>query len=398
MSGVQRTEVAIVGAGPAGLVLANVLRQAGIDALVIEQRSREEVETSARAGLVEHRVVEYLRRWGLADRLLADATWHGWCDVVVSGERIRLDYAARSGGDHHCVYPQQLLLRDLLAALDDADRVPRFDSPVLDVDLGSRAGVRLRCAGFEVDADYVVGCDGARGVVSRSFPGDPGDVRRRYPYDWLTMLAELTAPVGGIRYAVHERGFAGVMPRAGRLGRLYLEVPADDDLAHWPAARLREQLDVRLGDDVGIVEVHEPGILRMRSSITHTARHRRAFLAGDAAHVLTPSGAKGMNLAIADAADLAHSLVRLYRDDDATPLDGYAERRRAQARHALGFSEDLLHLLHLPPDATDPAAELRSRRAQAQRLGAETPEAARFARDYVGSGELHTPTSPLTRT
>lgn len=387
MSRVLRTTVAIVGAGPAGLVLANVLHRAGIDALVIEQRSREAVRDQARAGLVEHRVVEYLRRWGLADRLLTDGTWHGWCDVVVSGERIRLDYAAHSGGDHHCVYPQQLLLRDLLAALDDADRTPRFDSAVLDVDLTSATRARLRCAEFEVDADRVVGCDGARGIVSRSFPEDSG-VQRRYPYDWLTMLADLTAPVGGIRYAVHERGFAGMMPRAGKQGRLYLEVPADEDVTRWPAARLREELQVRLGEDAGIVDVGLPGVLRMRSRIARTSRHKRAFLAGDAAHVLTPSGAKGMNLAIADAADLADSLVRLYWDDDATAVAGYADRRRAQARHALRFSEDLLHLLHLPPDVTDPAAELGSRRARAHRLSSPTPEAERFARTYVGSGKL----------
>ncbi|MEU6131548.1 FAD-dependent monooxygenase [Saccharopolyspora sp. NPDC047091] len=388
MTDVQHTQVAIVGSGPAGLVLANVLQRSGIDARVYEQHSREHVENMPRAGLVEHRVVAHLRRWGLAGGLLAGATRHGWCDVVVDGEPFRLDYAALSGGDRHWIYPQQRLVQDLLAALD---RTPSFQRPVLGVDLTGRRP-RLRGAGFEVESDYVVGCDGARSVVARAFPdGTGGNVQRRYPYDWLTMLAHLTAPVEGIRYAIHSDGFAGMMPRAGTLGRLYLQVPADEDLARWNSARMRDALDRRLGTDdgrPGIVRIREADVLRMRSGIAGVLQHGRAFLAGDAAHVLTPSGAKGMNLAIADAADLADAFVRRYRDDDPAALDGYGERRRVQAEHTLAFSEELLQLLHLPPDAADPVAELASRRTRVRHLAGTGPEAERFAREYVGAGEL----------
>ena len=387
MSRVLRPQVAIAGAGPAGLVLANVLRRAGIDTCVFEQRSRRAVENHARAGLVEHRVAEYLAKHGLAGPLRRGGTRHGWCDVVVGGERVRVDYGARSG-HQHWIYPQQFLVRDLLAALDEVGGTPRFDSPVLGVDLaGPRP--RLHGPGFEVESDYVIGCDGARGALAAAFPS--GGVQRRYPYDWLTMLADLTDPVEGIRYAVHERGFAGMMPRSGPIGRLYLEVPADEDVLAWPSERMLDQLALRLGTDSarpGIVRIREAGVLRMRSGIAETSRHGRAFLAGDAAHLLTPSGAKGMNLAIADAADLAESLVRCYRTGDATTLDGYAERRRAHAERTLAFSEELLHLLHLPPGAEDPDAELLARLARVNQLAAPGPEAERFAADYVGSGEL----------
>ncbi|MFR9727947.1 FAD-dependent monooxygenase [Saccharopolyspora sp. MS10] len=385
MSGVRRTQVAVVGAGPAGLVLANVLHRRGVDALVLERRSRWHVENHARAGLVEHRVAEHLRRWGLADRMSAEATRHGWCEVVVDGEQFRVDYEAGSGGLQHWIYPQQFLLRDLLGSLDAVDRTPLFEQAVREVDLtGPRPLVRAD--GIEVECEHVIGCDGTRGAVARAFPERHG-VRRRYPYDWLTVRAELTGPVEAIRYAVHEQGFAGLMPRAGSTARLYLQVPADEDLARWPESRIREQLDLRLGTDrPDVVRIEEIDVLRMRSGIAADFRCGRAFLAGDAAHLLTPSGAKGMNLAIGDAADLADALAQLHVDGDGAALDGYADRRRAEAARALAFSENLLHLLHIPPGGGDSA--LRYRRRRIREIAANGPAAERFARAYVGAGRL----------
>jgi len=390
-----RTRIAVVGAGPAGLVLSNVLHQAGIEHRVLERRTREEVENTPRAGLVEHRVVEYLRRQGLADHLLVEGTQHGWCDVVCGGERFRLDYDGLTGGDRHWIYPQQLLLRDLLGELDKLDRAPDFETPVERVQLRPGTGAVVHGPGFELDCDYVIGCDGAQSAVAECFPAAASsNVQHRHPYDWITILADLTAPVEGIRYAIHENGFAGMMPRAGSFGRLYLQAPADDDLARWPEERLRAELDLRLGVDAqrpGVERLREVDVLRMRSGIARSLRWGSALLAGDAAHVLTPSGAKGMNLAIADAADLAESLVRRYRDRDGTALASYGSRRRAHARRILGFSEELLGLLHLPPESADPAGELEARRRRVRELAGSGPEAERFAREYVGSGELPMP-------
>lgn len=390
----MRTKVAVIGAGPAGLVLSNVLHQAGIEHRVLEQRTREHVENTSREGLLEHRVVEYLRRRGLADRLLVEGAQHGWCDVVCSGERVRLDCDALTGGDRHWIYPQQFLLRDLLVELDKAGRLPEFESPAHRVELRSGEGAVVQGPGFELACDYVIGCDGARSVVGECFPAATSThAQHRHPYDWITVLADLTAPVDGVRYAIHENGFAAMMPRTGSSGRLHLQAPAGDDLARWPEDRLRAELDLRLGADSerpGIARLHEVDVLRMRSGIARSLRWGGALLAGDAAHLLTPAGAKGTNLAIADAADLAEALVRRYRRHDGTALASYGARRRAQARRTLGFSEELLELLHLPPGA-DTASELATRRRRLRDLSGTGPEAVRFAREYVGSGALPMP-------
>ncbi|GAA2608545.1 4-hydroxybenzoate 3-monooxygenase [Streptomyces axinellae] len=416
MSGTRRlvrTEVGIVGAGPAGLVLANVLLAAGIDAYVVERGSRAEAEQRARAGLLEHQVVEYLRAHGLADRLLAEGTRHGWCEFLCEGDRLRFDYAARTGGAQHWVYPQQFLVRDLIARLEEAGRLPFFGCPATAVhpapDGGGGTGAgrtgaeesgatgagaaRIECAELTVECDYVVGCDGRHGIARAALPEDMrGELTHRYPYDWLTLLTEVDRQVEGVLYAVHEDGFAGVMPRTGGLARVYLQVPAGDEAGRWPEARARERLAARLSgarDALPRVgRVLEAGVLRMRGAVGRHLRYGRLFLAGDAAHLLTPSGAKGLNLAVADAADLAHALVRHYRDGDVAELETYSRRRLAHAWRVQEFSDQLLRLLHLSaPEASGGAPfTLRLKRERIQRLIEPGPTGAVFAREYVGSG------------
>ncbi|MFG2733788.1 FAD-dependent monooxygenase [Streptomyces harbinensis] len=363
-----RTQVGIVGAGPAGLVLAHALGRAGVDCLVLERHSRARVEARARAGLLEERTVSHLRRHGLAGRLLAEGTRHGWCEFLCAGHRLRMDYAAL-GGAEHWVYPQHWLVRDLIAALETAGRPPRFGVPVLAVEERRR----IRCDGLELDCEYVIGCDGARGVTRRALPaGLRRETTRRYPYDWVAVLAEVARPVGGVLYALHERGFAGMMPRTPAIGRFYLQCAAGDTPADWPGPRVRAELALRLPlAEVGLGALQEVRILRMHSRITRPFRHGRLVLAGDAAHVLTPSGAKGMNLAIADATDLADSLLH-------GGLDGYGRRRLAAVRRAQDFSERLLRLLHRPPHEALPDLRL---------LTAPGPHATAFAREFTGTSE-----------
>ncbi|MEU8840372.1 FAD-dependent monooxygenase [Streptomyces roseus] len=404
----RRVQVAVVGAGPAGLVLANVLHRAGVPVEVRERSSRSEVEQQARAGLIEHRVVEYLREQGLADRLLAEGGRHDWCEFVCLGERIRVPYGDLSGGAGHWVYPQQFLVRDLIASYERSGGVVRFDCPVLEVDT---AGPRplVRCPDEVLEAEYVVGCDGPRSTVAQAFPADAaGSVERRYPYDWLTVLAEVDRPVDGIRYALHEAGFAGKMPRTPRLARFYLQVPPEADPAEWTEARIREQLSLRLQLGAGDPEpgaVTEVGMLRLRGRVREHVRAGRLLLAGDAAHVLTPSGAKGLNLAVADVADLADTLLGRYRDGEGSggggggdgdgdgggeeALAGYDRRRHQAAWTAQEFSDRLLDLLHLPPgDSAESAFGLRLRRERVARLAAAGPEGESFARAYGGAGHL----------
>ncbi|GHE43558.1 FAD-dependent monooxygenase [Streptomyces vinaceus] len=396
----RHVEVAVVGAGPAGLVLANVLHRAGVAVEVRERASRAEVEQQARAGLIEHRVVEYLREHGLADRLLAEGGRHEWCEFVCLGERVRIPYGDLSGGAGHWVYPQQLLVRDLIAAYEQSGGAVRFDCPVLDVDTSGPLPL-VRCADEVLEADYVVGCDGPRSTVAQAFPaGAAGAVERRYPYDWLTVLAEVDRPVDGIRYALHEAGFAGMMPRTPRLARFYLQVPPEADLSHWSEARIREQLSLRLqlaAGDPELGAVTEVGMLRLRGRVREHVRAGRLLLAGDAAHVLTPSGAKGLNLAVADVADLAETLLRCHRDADGheDALAGYDRRRHQAAWTTQEFSDRLLDLLHLPSgDAAEAAFGLRLRRERVARLAAPGPEGEAFARAYAGAGHLHRTPAP----
>ncbi|MEU6576394.1 FAD-dependent monooxygenase [Streptomyces sp. NPDC046805] len=392
----SRVQVAVVGAGPAGLVLANVLHRAGVGVQVWERHRRAHVEQQARAGVLEHRVVAYLREQGLADRLLTEASRHGWCDIVCLGERIRVGYGESSGGAHHWVYPQQLLVRDLIAELARSGCPMHFVCPVTSVthDTGHRPVVHT--AEGDVESDYVVGCDGAQGIVADTFPSHAvRAVQRRYPYDWITVLAEATHPVGGVLYAVHACGFAGMMPRAGNIARLYLEAPQDVDLAHWPEQRVLDELAVRLTPgpcDPAVTRVLEAGVLRLRSRVMSRLRHGRLFLAGDAAHVLTPSGGKGLNLAVADAADLAQGLIHACLHEDTAALDGYEERRLSGAWRTQEFSDRLLGLLHVPQrDAADREFELRLRLDRIRRISEPGPAATAFAREYAGSGTLYEP-------
>ncbi|KDN82670.1 FAD-dependent monooxygenase [Kitasatospora cheerisanensis] len=392
----RTTTVAIVGAGPAGLVLAHVLHRAGIAVTVHERQSRAAVESAARAGVLEHRVVEYLRALGLADRLTAEGERHGRCEITCLGENVLVDYGVLSGGVRHWVYPQQLLLRDLIAGYERDGGAIAFERPVRSVTADADGRPVLDTADGPLRAEYAIGCDGAHSVVAAAFPdGDTGP-GRRYPYDWLTVLARISRPVEQIRYAVHADGFAGMMPRTADVGRFYLEVPADEDPAGWDERRIRAELGRRLelgGEDPALGALLETGMLRMRGRVAHRMRAGRLLLAGDAAHTVTPSGAKGLNSAVADAADLAACLLAELLDGDPTGLDGYQRRRLDAAWQTQEFSDQLLDLLHLPAGLPPAQREfaLRLRLERIRRIAAPGPEGAAFALAYAGAGELPLP-------
>ncbi|MEV4557385.1 FAD-dependent monooxygenase [Kitasatospora sp. NPDC049285] len=396
----RSTRIAVVGAGPAGLVLAHVLHRAGLAVTVHERLPRTVLEQTPRAGVLEHRVVEYLRTLGLADRLTAAGERHGWCEIACLGERVLVDYGALSGGIRHWVYPQQLLVRDLIDSYLRAGGEIAFDSPVTAVTADGDGRPVLHTAAGELRADFAVGCDGAHGVVATAFPPGAEGPGRRYPYDWLTVLAGISRPVEGIRYAVHTDGFAGMMPRTADVGRFYLEVPAGERLDGWDEPRIRAELERRLeldADDPAIGGLLETGMLRMRGRVARQLRAGRLFLAGDAAHTVTPSGAKGLNSAVADAADLAAVLVAHDRDGDDAVLDGYQRRRLAAAWQVQEFSDRLLDLLHLPAGCPPQEREfaLRLRLERIHRIAAPGPEGVDFARAYAGAGELTPPPAPV---
>lgn len=389
-----RTQVGIIGAGPAGLVAAGALSRAGIDCLVLERRSREHVESRTRAGVLEHRTVDYLAGLGLGRRLRAEGARTGWSDFLVMGRRIRLDYAGLTGGFRHWVYPQHLLVRDLGAELAETGLVPLYSTPVREITGLTGSAPRIVCDEVEIDCDYVIGCDGFQGVSRTLLPTGPGfpqDAALRYPYDALTVLAEVDRPAEGVLYAVTERGFAGMMPRTRQVSRFYLQVPSGEGPLEWPGERIREELLTRLagGAEPGIGAITEVRTLYMRGHVAGSLRHGRLLLAGDAAHLLTPFGGKGANLAVADVADLADALVRHYRDGDNEALDTYSERRLAEIWRVQEFSDRLLRLVLLPPEVTDPAQRrfaLRLKLAAIERMAQPGPHGVAFAHQYVGSG------------
>ena len=385
----RRTQVAIIGAGPAGLVLANVLIRAGIDCIVVEHRSREHVESRARAGFLEHRTVEYLSHHGLADRLLAEAMRHVRCELRTHGRRFSVPYGRLAGGRAHAVYPQQLLVRDLIELFADAGGEVMFSTPVAEVTgLHERRAI-VRCSrGDAITCDFVAGCDGHRGVSRQAVP--PQALRtfaKRYPFDWVAVLGEARPAPDQVVYALHENGFAGQMPRTADISRFYLQCPADDSIEHWPDERIWKELRHRLAAD-GVEELStgrilEKGILSMRSAVTEPMQFGRLYLAGDSAHVLTPSGAKGMNLAVADAAALAEAIVAHYRDGIQELLAGYTSTRLVDVWQAQEFSDWLVQLLHGPADPDD-GFQQQLRLARLSQLEQSSAAAASFARRYVG--------------
>lgn len=384
----ETAQVGIIGAGPAGLVLAHALHRAGISCVLVERGTREDVEQRSRAGLLEHRTVDHLRRAGLADGLLAKASQHHWCEFRCLGRSVRVDYAALSGGRRHWIYPQQALVRDLMDQLPD--ELMHFGSPVSEIAGTDSTRPVIRTEDMEITCDYVAACDGSLGAGrSHLLAAGATLLERPYEYRWLAVLAEVDRPVDGIVYAVNANGFAGMMPRTSRMARYYLQCPLTDTLEDWPPTRTAKELSRRLGPETEPLPtadaITDTQLLDMRAQLIDPPTLGHLFLAGDAAHTLTPSGAKGMNLAIADAVDLAESLKESL-DGAKDRLNTYAHRRTKEAWQTQEFSDRLLRLLHLTPEeSTHPTFPLNLRLTTITTLAEPGPHARAFAQEYAGS-------------
>ncbi|GAA1937654.1 4-hydroxybenzoate 3-monooxygenase [Kitasatospora viridis] len=394
-----RTQVAVIGAGPAGLVLANVLRQAGIDCLVLERHSREYVQARARAGLIEPGTVEFLARHGLAGQLVAEGAEHGACEFRHRGERFSVPYGELSGGRVHHVYPQQFLVRDLIDAYLDAGGTLLFEQgaeALTGLD-GDRALVRA--ADVEIECEFVAGADGFHGISRAAVPErlrqghgqhefGQHEYGKQHEFGWLAVLAETPPATREIVYALHEDGFAGHMLRTPSVSRFYLQCPLGDDPANWPDERIWSALHRRLamtGDELKPGPITEKAVLDMRSHVTEPMRHGRLFLLGDAAHIISPAGGKGMNLAIADAAELARRLLAHYAGREGE-LAGYSAARLPRIWQAQEFSHWLLHLLHSPdPDGPDAPFLHRLQLSRLAQLRDSPAHSTAFAVNYVGA-------------
>ena len=351
---VFRTQVGVVGAGPAGLVLSHLLAARGLDCIVIENRSRDYVEQRVRAGVLEHPTVELLRELGVADRLDREALVHRGVELSFAGQRRRIDFVDLTGR-HITVYGQQEVVKDLIAArLDDGGSI-HFevdDVSVHDLD-STRPRISFSQHGdtHEIQCDIVAGCDGFHGVCRPSIPaGALTTYEHEWPFAWLGILARAAPTTDELIYSGHERGFSLYSMRSPEITRLYLQVALDDDLDAWPPDRIWSELSARLPTDLGFELVEGPiieqGITALRSFVVTPMRYGRLFLAGDAAHIVPATGAKGLNLAVADVFVLAEGLDTFYRTGDESLLDAYSatcERRVWRVQHFSWWMTSMLH-------------------------------------------------------
>lgn len=355
----MRTQVAIIGAGPAGLFLGHLLRQAGIDAVILERRDRPYVEGRVRAGVLEHVTVDLMERLGVGDRMRREGLVHAGTNLASDGETFRIDMADLTGGSTVMVYGQQEVMKDLFDAAEQRDLRIVFDADDVqlhDID-GDRPYVTWRKDGVEqrLDCDFVAGCDGYHGVSRATIPISVLQTFERvYPFGWLGILAEVPPCDHELIYANHERGFALASMRSPARSRYYVQCPLADRLEDWPDERVWDEVSIRLGPEAAARIVRAPSfeksIAPLRSFVTEPMRHGRLFLAGDAAHIVPPTGAKGMNLAVSDVIMLSEALVEHYHERSQAGIDGYSARALARVWKAERFSWWFTSLTHRFPD------------------------------------------------
>jgi p-hydroxybenzoate 3-monooxygenase len=343
-----RTQVGIVGAGPAGLTLALLLYREGIECVVLEARTRDYAEKRVRAGLLEQNTVDLLRELGVAERLNREGLEHNGIYFRYSEENHYVDMAALTGR-HITIYGQQEVVKDLTQALLDRGVPVLFE--VSDVALHDIETHRPRITyehdgeSIELTCDAIAGCDGFHGVSRPTIAEHLSEYEYVYEFGWLGILAEARPATDELIYAWHGNGFALYTMRSQKISRLYLQVDADDDIANWPDDRIWSELGARLGD-VNVGTIFDKAITPMRSYVAEPMQHGRLYLAGDSAHIVPPTGAKGLNLAVNDVRILAPALTALSRDGDTTLLDGYTAAALRRVWRAQDFSNYMTQMLH----------------------------------------------------
>ncbi len=380
----MRTQVGIVGAGPAGLLLSQLLHLQGIESVVLERHDRAYVEQRVRAGVLEYGTAETLREAGVGKRMDAEGLPHEGTELRFARRRHRIDFAELTGRSI-MVYGQQEVVKDLIAERLARGGDVRFE--IADVRLADldTDRPRIEFADGSVDCDFVVGADGFHGI-SRDHIPDLTIHERQYPFAWLGILAEAPPSSHELIYTRHERGFALHSMRSPRITRMYLQVPLDDDLGAWPDERIWAELHRRFETDDGFVLTEGPlldkGITPMRSFVASPMQHGRLLLAGDAAHIVPPTGAKGLNLAVADVRLLAHALGGYYADGREDLLAAYTETALRRVWRSTHFSWWMTSMLHVDPHADVFDEQLA--RAQLDYVVSSRAMATTLAENYTG--------------
>ena len=389
MTQTVRTQVAIVGAGPAGMLLAHLLDRAALESVVVETRSEEYVAARIRAGILEQSTVDLLRSVGLGAGVDADGDEHSGIYLQWPHERHHVDFKALVGRTVW-VYGQTQVQADVVAARRAAGQRVFYevaDTAVHDIE-GDAPYVTFSRGGEDVrlEARVVVGCDGSFGPCRKAVPQSARQVwQKTYPYSWLGILAEVPPSTDELIYAWHPEGFALHSMRSATVSRLYLQVPNGTDVDDWSDDRIWEQLAVRLGHGQDGWELHagpitEKSVLPMHSYVQSPMRHGSLFLAGDAAHIVPPTGAKGLNLAVADVALLAPALAALLREDDHALADGYSDTALRRVWRCTHFSWWMTTMLHQGGDDFDAQLQL----SQLRWVAASEAGARGLAENYAG--------------
>ncbi len=386
-----RTQVAIVGAGPAGLMLGQLLHLRGIDSIVLENRSQDEVIARVRAGVLEQGTVDLMNEVGVGDRLRREGLRHAGIHIAFDGTRHRIDMAALTGGRAITVYGQNEVVKDLMSARSASGRPLFFE--VSDVAVHDLTGPapRVTCtidgAAHEIACDFLAGCDGFHGVCRPAIPA--AHLRfyeREYPFAWLGILANAAPSSEELVYSLHERGFALFSMRSPTVTRLYLQCAPDEDIDNWPDDRIWEELTTRLTTTDGwtpnVGPITQKAITPMRSFVAEPMRFGCLFLAVDAAHIVPPTGAKGLNLAMADVWRLADALAAYYADGATARLDSYSDRGLRRTWRAQRFSWWMTSMLHRS-DSHNPF-DHRRQLAELDYLVSSRAAMTSLAESYVG--------------
>jgi p-hydroxybenzoate 3-monooxygenase len=388
----MRTQVGIIGAGPAGLLLAQLLSLRGIESVILESRSREEIEATLRAGVLEQGTVDVLNAAGVGDRMRREGMPHEGVILRFGGRSHRIDLAELTGGRSIVVYAQHEVIRDLVQARFAHGAPIHFgvrDVSLLDLDT-TQPKLRFHDqegALRQIDCDYIAGCDGFHGVSRPSIPSRARrEFSRVYPFGWFGILVEAPAATDELIYAYHERGFALVSTRSPEIQRLYLQCNPGDETAQWPDGRVWEELHARLsggdGFRLGEGRIFQKGVIAMRSFVVEPMQFGRLFLAGDAAHIVPPTGAKGLNLAVADVRVLAQALDEFYTSGRTGALAAYSKtalRRVWRAEHFSWWMTSMLHHFH-----DESPFHHRLQWSQLQYVAGSRAGATMLAENYVG--------------
>jgi p-hydroxybenzoate 3-monooxygenase len=384
----MRTQVGIIGAGPAGLMLARLLHLQGIDSVIIENRSRDYIENRIRAGLIEHWATDLLTKVGVGARMQREGQSHGGINIGVNGELHRIEFKALVG-KLVTIYGQQEVVKDLVAQrlTDGGPLLFEVEGVSVHELTSQRPMIRFTHEGRaqEIECDFIAGCDGFYGVCRPSIPDGVLSVfERDYPFGWLGILSESPPPDHDHIYSYTDRGFALYAMRSDSLARLYLQCDHDEEIENWPDARIWDELRKRLGGarELQDGKLLQKGITAMRSFVVEPMQHGRLYLAGDSAHIVPPTGAKGMNLAFADVVYLSRALDAFYKSKRADLLENYSATCLRRVWKAQRFSWWMTQIMHRFPNES--AFDRRRQLADLDYLTHSEAAAKTLAEQYVG--------------